>query len=391
MPKKNFLFSLEALEARHGDALLLHYGDPTSPSLILVDGGPRGVYKARLRARLDALKASRSPASQLPIELAIVSHLDDDHIAGVLDLFENLVDKQDAGKQAPYNVVELWNNTFDDIVGKTDPASLGETAQISALLDADDVPLHRDDAAAVIATVQQGRKLRDAAAKLGVTVNANNSMMTQGHTASVNAASAGKLQLHVLFPSRKMLDKLHVEWDKKVSASSWDAIPASAEVAEYLDTSVYNLSSIVILAELSGKRILLTGDALGSDILDGCARSSLWKGKPPYTVDILKVPHHGSDRNVSTDFFRAIPATHYVISANGDYDNPEMSTLQMIVDARGDDDYTVHITNRKGKKNLAARLTNKLKMFPKAIRDRFVFRDEDEASLVVNLGAVLAD
>ena len=47
-------------------------------------------------------------------------------------------------------------------------------------------------------------------------------------------------------------------------------------------------------------------------------------------VDVLKVPHHGSSRNVEEDFFRDVTADHYVISANGKYDNPDAETLKMI-------------------------------------------------------------
>jgi len=49
------LFTLEALQAKHGDSLLLHYGKPKAPKLIVIDGGPAGVYKASLRPRLAEL------------------------------------------------------------------------------------------------------------------------------------------------------------------------------------------------------------------------------------------------------------------------------------------------------------------------------------------------
>ena len=51
--------------------------------------------------------------------------------------------------------------------------------------------------------------------------------------------------------------------------------PSEATVAAYLDRSVFNLSSIVILAEFKRKRMLLTGDARGDDILAGLRSSGL--------------------------------------------------------------------------------------------------------------------
>jgi len=61
-------------------------------------------------------------------------------------------------------------------------------------------------------------------------------------------------------------------------------------------------------------------------------------------VDLLKVPHHGSSNNLEDDFFERITADHYVLSGDGEHGNPERESLQMLLDARGDDDYTVHLT-----------------------------------------------
>ena len=56
------VFTLEALEAKYGDSLLLHYGDHTDPRLIVIDGGPAAVYKAALRPRLPWPVAGRKRA-----------------------------------------------------------------------------------------------------------------------------------------------------------------------------------------------------------------------------------------------------------------------------------------------------------------------------------------
>jgi hypothetical protein len=50
------VFTLEALQAHDGDCLLLHYGSDAARKLILIDGGPTGIYKSILRPRLDQLR-----------------------------------------------------------------------------------------------------------------------------------------------------------------------------------------------------------------------------------------------------------------------------------------------------------------------------------------------
>ena len=59
---------------------------------------------------------------------------------------------------------------------------------------------------------------------------------------------------------------------------------------------------------------------------------------------MLKVPHHGSSRNVEKDYFETIVAKHYVVSADGKHDNPDIETLEMISAARPDDDFTIYLT-----------------------------------------------
>jgi beta-lactamase superfamily II metal-dependent hydrolase len=50
-------------------------------------------------------------------------------------------------------------------------------------------------------------------------------------------------------------------------------------------------------------------------------------------VDVLKVPHHGSDRNVTKTFFKTLTSDIYIISADGKYRNPDFSTLKWIIEA----------------------------------------------------------
>ena len=49
-------FTLEAMFAKHGDALLLHADDEGRPTCLLIDGGPPGIYGTYLRKRLAQVK-----------------------------------------------------------------------------------------------------------------------------------------------------------------------------------------------------------------------------------------------------------------------------------------------------------------------------------------------
>ena len=144
------VFTLEALQAAHGDSLILHYGPLNKPRFIVIDGGPKGIFKLSLAPRLKAIQAARG-GGVLEIRMLMVSHIDDDHITGVLDLTKMLRELDDSGTQLPYDILTLWHNSFDDIAGKV-------SASVGAQLFASAKP-KTPDGAAIVASVAQGRQL----------------------------------------------------------------------------------------------------------------------------------------------------------------------------------------------------------------------------------------
>lgn len=355
-------FSLDVLRARKGDCLMLHYGTAADPRVILIDGGPRQVYGPFLKPRLARVKAVRGidKKKPLPIDLLMVSHVDDDHIQGILDLTKEL-----RGATTPeVKIRRLWHNSFENIIdantdeltanfkGRFGAASLGSELPEEITLDSHE---GEDDEEVVVwnlkalASIAQGAQLRKDADALQVDLNpefANNGLIMA--SAGAQTVPLGELTFTIVGPMQEELadlHKKHVAWLKKLEkqGKSPDEV-----LAAYVDKSVANLSSVVVLVE-SGtgadkKRILLTGDARGDKILEGLELVGLVKDGEVLEIDILKVPHHGSDNNLDHDFFQRVIAKHYVFSGNGEHGNPERESLQMLLDARKDEPYTVHLT-----------------------------------------------
>lgn len=342
--------TLEALEARHGDALLLHYGSASKPELIVIDGGPSGVYNATLSKRLNALKAARSPNAPLSIRMLMVSHIDDDHINGVLQWLRKLEQIQGpgGGGQLPFKITTLWHNSFDDILGNEGQEMMAALQPaVKAVSTGASIPSslkgHLDrHSALVLASVKQGRDLRLAAENLALDVNAGfkNLVMVPSGAKSKTIKLGNNLSFTVLGPHEEQVKKLQEDWDKKIDKMN------VVKVAEFLDDSVYNLSSIIVLAKLKQRTMLLTGDARGDHIIEGIKNAKLFKNGVLH-VDLLKVPHHGSDRNVTTEFFEQVTADHYVISGNGEHGNPDIKMLKMLLKARKGAKFTIYLTNEE--------------------------------------------
>lgn len=367
------VFSLEALHAKQGDSLLLHFGDADEPRLFVIDGGPSGVYKNSLKPRLEKLREKRG--GTLPIEVLMVSHIDSDHIKGVLDFSQALVD--DPARRSEYPVTTLWHNAFEDVVD-----GAGGVAEVA---EAEATPASME---MVIASVNEGRRLRDNASGLGWAKNAGfDGFVMAPDDAGVKVdLDLDPLKLTVVGPRQAELKELRKEWAAKVKELK-DEGKLSVAAAADIDDSIPNLSSIVCVAELKSKRMLLTGDALGAKVLAGLETAGfLPSGDGKMELDLLKVPHHGSSRNVTAKFFERLPARHLVISANGMHDNPDIETLEMISEARPDDEFTLHLTESKFEKGMGPKIERFFEKEREAGRKyEVVFCPADQPSVQVDL------
>jgi len=376
---------LEVLPARHGDCMLLHFGSDDAPKVALIDGGPAGVYKETLLPRLEELRAGRDlpDTEPLVIEMLIISHVDDDHVNGVIRLLRDMKKDKDRGDPPRFRIRRLWHNSFDDIIGNSETesrAALGEQFG-TASAGMQDIPEdalkdHRDWQ--VLASVSQGHQIRELAESLGIPANpdfgGNLIQAPDKDDDFLDQITLDDVTFTVLGPLTRELKELEEKHDKWLKKEQKERDSGEATLAAFDDTSVANLSSIVLLADDGEQRHLLTGDARGDKIIeafrmrddlgqtdDGDGRcgecgaelgddgraigaASGDAGETKLKVDLLKVPHHGSDRNVTVGFFEAIPASTYVLSGNGGHGNPERDCLEWIEEARAGKPYALQFT-----------------------------------------------
>lgn len=346
------MLALDILRARKGDCLIVRYGSDGDEKLILVDGGPSRVFRRFLKPRLQAIRSEREldTNESLEIELLMVSHIDDDHVKGILDLTKELIRDADASRPQTVTINALWHNTFNDIIGDTPDeleasitAGFGEASLAGAMTSDDRLSV---DAKKLLASVNQGRKLRDAAERLNWSVNpqfGGKLVLARGEPNDKITLPSG-LSLHVLGPMREEIEALQAKHDRYLQREGLGRRDPEAALAAFSDRSVANLSSLVVIAEMDGRTLLLTGDARGDKILEGMELQGRLTPGGTAHVDVLKVPHHGSDRNVTTKFFRRITADHYVFCGDGEHGNPERETAEMLFEARPAGDFTLHFS-----------------------------------------------
>lgn len=307
------------VQAEFGDCLILETPDADGTArYILIDGGPDTIYNDHLHSELNSISQNGGN-----LDLVVLSHVDADHIVGLLDLFSELL-------QNPFITIDkLWHNSFEKAFGgqgEVVPRLHGVVQEAGMqgvqIANAEEVS---------IMSIKQGNNLRIRAMQLNIPINPDIAGGLMKAFSKPYQLKIGGITLTVVGPTTRNLNALKKEWIKWLDKQEEAVATADLETFAMADQSIPNLSSICLLAESEDKSILLTGDARGDHILQGLKFCKLLQPDGTFEVDVFKVPHHGSDRNVTLSFFRKIKAKTYVISANGKYGNPDYDTLKWII------------------------------------------------------------
>jgi ribonuclease BN (tRNA processing enzyme) len=373
------LLKLIVVQAEFGDCLLLQSTERSNSISILIDGGPSPTYEKSLKPTLNTVLASKN------LDLVILSHIDNDHVLGLLDLFEAIKRERESGGSKVLRLSGLWHNSFSDLMkSNSDTNKLIRNLFSSKLFFAieNENKITELPALGALKGVSEGRDLTKLAQDLKIPINSQfggDPIVTEEDDKVIKLQN---FKFHILGPSKKNIEKLRKIWDNWARSHTQAGVtPKYFEALQVLDASITNLSSIMFMVESEGMKLLFTGDGLGRDVLDLLSEKQMLNSEGRLHVDILKVPHHGSERNVSEQFFDTITADLYIISANGRDDNPSFLTLKWIIE-----------TGKKYHRKVTIVATNKTENIKKALQMynskkfqyKFVFLESPADFLVLN-------
>jgi len=309
---------LTFLDARQGDAIWVRWGQGRQ---LLVDMGTSGTGRA-LADRFRAL-----PEDQRAFELLVVTHVDTDHIGGVLT---GLVDPDEP---VPVTFADVWFNGWEHLNGLV-PAD-----ERSALEPMGGVQ------GELLTTWLRDHAWNDAFGRAAV-------IRTDSTLPRVELPDG--LTITVLAPVLERLTDLVPEWQLAVAAALEKGTltdvspglepmgPSTAPTLESavdlallsedpfkVDGSKANAASIALVLEHNGKRALLTGDATASELLGGLALLGAGERVP---LDLVKLPHHGSRNNVSRELVQAVDCPLWVFSSDGTtFRHPDAIAVSRVV------------------------------------------------------------
>jgi hypothetical protein len=313
---------LDVLPARHGDCLWLEYGDPARPNRILIDGGPGFAYAA-LRERVAALEPG-----QRHIDLLIVTHIDGDHIEGVIKLLRDTA--------LNLRVDDIWFNG---------------APQLAAL------PLAPTEASyGVLQGEYLGKLIREKGIPWNLPFGGKAAM------AGTRVELPGGARAILLSPTLDRLLRLRRGWNAELASAGIEPDASEQSMARLQairrlapppsfgaglgppdiaalasrpfapDTALANGSSIAILFEYGAQRLLLLGDAFPDVVEAQVDRLIAAQGRRLLHVDAVKLAHHGSRANVSPSLLGKLECGRYVMSSDGTYfRHPDAEALARVI------------------------------------------------------------
>jgi beta-lactamase superfamily II metal-dependent hydrolase len=374
--------TIKIFQSGKGDALLI----TGAKGNVLVDGGVSAAYTEHISKELNRLTKNK-----IPIDLACVSHIDDDHIGGFLKMIEDLVDwrvfdfhnNNGNGKVKPPKsfrppeIREIWHNAFHDVVKENAGEIEDMLAAHANILSASTNPLlveMGEIAQSKGQAIQLSRRLKPE--QLNIPLNKRFDNRLAMYREGTKAMKVGSLSIRMLAPFEEDLNKLRSEWNKWLTANK-DQVKKIREKVEkdkpFLEASTFpdiafyasmaeqmapvlleaikvdnstkqlgvrekvttpNLASIMFLITENKKQLLMTGDGHCADIIKGLRSVKADVEQKGMHLAALKVQHHGSEHNTDENFCKLITADHYIFCGNGEHENPDLDVVRVFLESR---------------------------------------------------------
>lgn len=305
---------IQMLPVGNGDCFVAEFEvDDGKIFRILVDGGPEDAYK-NLRDYFSEL----DPRERY-INLLVVTHIDEDHIGGVVCLLKD--------KELAVRVSEIW---FNDKTKAERPDPVPPTEEYSV-----------DDGNELAQLINDlNIKWNTTAGKGAICLDTSDKPVTypldkENPDITITVLSPGRAELRELAVKWTTYEEAAKDEPEKVSEDSrteeyaqpeinWEAL---AGTKFHGDRSVTNLSSIAFLLKVKDAWAFFTGDA-GVGVLKKALLQ--WPDRPR-AVSVFKISHHGSLKNTDEELLRMLPAQDYLFSANGKHKHPSLETIARVV------------------------------------------------------------
>ena len=304
------MLKIHVIDAAHGDCIFLDF----ESTKILIDCGPYKPFLTRRNVH-NNLKQLLGPEQK--IDLAIVTHNDDDHIGGFESLIDGGVKLETIIFNSLQDIPDIIKNSQKQISYNQDNALkqklLAERGIKTLCLTRDSSQLTINDITLTAITP---------------TVEALECMLKD---ANVQKEREEKKKRQKQISSSKTEEIKPEEALQKIQ---------SGQDVFVKDPSITNRSSIGLVIQCGCFSGLFLGDAHAEDVIEGLNIL----GFNNHQFDVVKISHHGSERNTNIESLSLLGKTDYILCANNEkHHHPNNITLARILSV--DSTPTIHLSS----------------------------------------------
>lgn len=337
-------------KAGNGDCISIE----NESDFVLIDGGTAqsfDVWKSHIVGNINR------------IDSLIITHIDNDHVNGVIRLLAN--------ENCP-NIVKVYFNGAQQLFGELDVVNKedGRTERKLQALAGEHCKAERKEKIGYSEAVSLSYFLMAKGIKCNEVVGSE-----ALYREKLDSFEVGRIKLTIIGPEKSSLDALREAWKfnlcekrikpKIISKSYYDAFelyannalklssynhPISGSIPKNInafayqkfesDSSLANESSFSFLIESGGKSILYLGDCHPETVISWLEINKI----ETIRVDAVKISHHGSKNNTSLEMLKRINCQKYLISTNGkSHNHPSLETIARIAVVNKDKKTEIHM------------------------------------------------
>ncbi|HGY2283506.1 TPA: ComEC/Rec2 family competence protein [Citrobacter braakii] len=282
------------LKAGKGDSLLLSW----EGNHMLIDSGTPSTLRKNRNPSLPPFKE---------IEFYLLTHIDYDHIGGFL----NFLSKSQK------------NDLHPDLL------FFGNTLDLIRYKDNDEVGFHHGSALSALIS----------------TLKLNSKPLFSGDVLSLK-----NIEITILSPTLEHIHILKEKWikiEKELNKKDYgdefvsvqkkklkiDIKEAPDDLVKNPINDLLNSTSIACLIEYKNKKVLMLGDA-HPEIVSKQLKIVLKNRQiEKINIDVVKISHHGSKHNTTSELLNLISCNRFIISTDGSrpYNHPDVETINKII------------------------------------------------------------
>ena len=351
------MIKLKIFPASCGDCFLLEIKDGEKNINILVDGGFAKTYNDYLGPYLKKLGKKGEK-----LDLVINTHIDSDHINGLISFVK------DNNTNKFITIDDFWFNGLEQIVINYPKLNVEQNDLDTQLIDTINKKGYESE-------FQQKEEI---SSKEGISLSGlleyggYNHNKVNDHRAITDSLEKIKISenisIKVIAPHLDDLLMLEDKWFTELESKNFhftipkneklvtsfeflisrlktyydsfkSKISSSEDINLYLsnleaeDNSVVNGSSIAFVLEIYDKKLLFLGDAIIKKS-DKCKiiQNLIKEYKNNLNFELIKLPHHGSNYNITKDFINLVNCKEYIISTNSSkHNHPDLDVLANLI------------------------------------------------------------